>query len=84
MTPEPPLSAPLQQAVHELMARLRQHYPSASFRLARGTQQPEEVFLVVYVATSDLNAVLHPILARLLQLQFVDGLPLYVLPRQAG
>jgi hypothetical protein len=77
---EPSLNPRLQQAVDELTQTIRQRYPDASFRLARGIDEPDQVHLWTTVDLDDPDEVLDLVLDRLLELEIDEGIPLYVIP----
>lgn len=74
------LPEPVQRAVIELIDAMRQQYPTAQFEVRRGTEDPEETFIMVTVDLEDPDEILAPILDRLLTMQLDDGLPIYVIP----
>jgi hypothetical protein len=78
--PAEELTPGVREAVDELQAVIRRHYPSASFRVTRGRDDPQAIHLVTTVDVEDLDAVLDVVVDRLMELQIAQGLPIFVIP----
>jgi hypothetical protein len=77
------MSPRMQQALEELQGVIRQHYPTATFAVSRGEDDPEAVHLTTTVDLDDPDEVLDVVIARLLELQVEEQLPVYVIPVRA-
>ena len=77
---EPRLRPRMRQAVEELKGLVRQHYPDATFRLSRSPEEPRALHLWTTVDLEDLDAVLDPIIERIVELQTDERLPIHVIP----
>lgn len=75
-----PLDAREQQAVEELQGLIQQHYPSATFVVQRGQDDPAAIHLVATVDLDDTDAVLDLVLERMMELQIEENLPVFVIP----
>jgi hypothetical protein len=69
-----------QQAVAELIARVSAQYPTATFVVQPGEDDPAATHITAMVETDDPDAVLELVLERELELQLEQGLPIYVIP----
>jgi hypothetical protein len=69
----------IQLAINELQTLIRGHYPSAAFATAQG-EDPHGVYLTVTVDVEDVDDVVDVYIARLLNMQVDECLPLYVVP----
>jgi hypothetical protein len=69
-----------QAALTELQRLLTQHYPAATFFVARSQDNPESIHLVTTVDVEDTDAVLDVVIDRVLTLQVEEGLPIHVIP----
>ena len=67
-------------AIAELRGRITQRFPTASFRVRCGVDDPDQVYLVTTVDSEDPDAVMDTVLDRLLELQLEQGLPINVVP----
>jgi hypothetical protein len=77
---EVPLDDPrVAAALAELQALITAHYPTATFSTARG-EDPEGMYLTATVDVDDTDDVVDQFIARLLDLQIEEGLPVYVIP----
>ena len=74
------LDAHRQQAVMELMSLIQAKYPSTTFTLRAGIDDPEATYLTATVNVEDPDDVLESVIDRLLELQLEQHLPIYVLP----
>src|SRR5579871_8535 len=74
------LQEPVQAAVTELIGLMQQRFPTATFAVRRGTEDPDETFIMATVDLEDPDDLLTPILDRLLNVQLEEGLPVYVVP----
>lgn len=68
------------RAVAELAGAIRGRYPTATFRVRPGVDDPEATYLVATVDVEDPDAVLDLVVDRLLELQLDEHLPINVLP----
>jgi hypothetical protein len=74
------ISPQLQQALEELQGLIQKRYPTATFAVSRGEDDPESIHLVTTVDVEDTDAVLDVVIDRVLQLQVEAGLPVHVIP----
>jgi hypothetical protein len=74
------LSPKMQHALEELQGIIVQHYPTATFAVSRGEDNPEAVHLTTIVDLDDPDEVLDLVINRLMELQVADKLPVYVIP----
>jgi hypothetical protein len=70
----------MHEALEELKHMLRQRYPDATFRVARSPENPETVLLKPVVDVADRDEVMDVVIDRLIELQSVEQLPLFVVP----
>lgn len=70
----------MQAALDELRGMIEQRYPTATFAVSRGHDEPENIHLTVTVDLDDPDEVLDLLLDRLLELQVEDRVPVYVIP----
>lgn len=71
----------IEPAIEELKGLIRERYPEAHFEVSRG-EDPEGVYLAATVDVDDVDDVMALYTERLIELQVVDRLPLYVLSLQ--
>ena|SRR5579883_1423039 len=69
-----------QQAVNELIDMVKQRYPTASFEVGPGPENPEATHIIVTVDVDDPDEVTDLVLERELELQIDEGIPVYVIP----
>lgn len=69
-----------QQAVTELIDMIKQRYPTASFEVGPGPENPEATHIIVTVDIDDPDEVTDLVLERELELQIDEGIPVYVIP----
>ncbi len=69
-----------QQAVAELIDMVRQRYPTASFEVGPGVDDPEGTFITATVDIDDPDMVTDLTIDRELELQIERGMPVYVIP----
>ncbi len=74
------LDIPRQQAVRELTELIRQYYPTVSFEITPGWDDPHGTYILATVDTDDPDEVTDLVLERELALQIDEGIPVYVLP----
>src|SRR5919205_2806796 len=79
---EPKLRPRMRQAVEELKGLVREHYPDATFQVARSPEEPGTVHLLTTIDREDLDEVLDPIVERIVELQTDERLPIHVIPMQ--
>jgi hypothetical protein len=70
----------MHKAIVELKDMLRQRYPDASFRVALSPENPETVLLKPVIDVEDRDEVMDVVIDRLVELQSVEQLPLFVVP----
>jgi hypothetical protein len=70
----------MHEALEELKDMLRQRYPDATFRVARSPENPETVLLKPVVDVADRDEVMDVVIDRLVEMQSVEQLPLFVVP----
>jgi|SRR5689334_22852055 hypothetical protein len=66
-------------ALRELQGLIRERYPDAIFAVSHGVD-PEGVYLMTTVDVDDTDEVFEVVVARLLEIQIEDRLPIYVIP----
>ena len=69
-----------QHAIDELKGLIQAKYPTATFAVGRGIEDPEETWLTARVDLDDPDEVMDVVLDRVLELQLDEDLPVYVLP----
>ncbi len=69
-----------QEAVEELIRMVRQQYPTASFEVGPGEDDPEGTYITATVDIDDPDAVTDLTIDRELELQIEQGIPVYVIP----
>src|SRR5690348_2409219 len=69
----------IQNAITKLQAVIQHHYPQASFTLVQG-DDPEGIYLRVFVAVADVDEVIDVFIDQLFYFQIEEQLPLYVVP----
>jgi hypothetical protein len=67
-------------ALGELRGMIAQRYPTATFDVARGHDEPENVHLLAVVDVDDAEEVLDLVMDRLVELQVDERLPVHVIP----
>jgi hypothetical protein len=70
----------MRAAVAELQERIRSRYPTATFAVGGGWDDPDGVYITATVDLDDPDEVIDLIVERLLELQIDEGLPVYVIP----
>jgi hypothetical protein len=68
------------QAVAELIEIIARHYPTASFAVHPGEDDPTATHITATVDADDPDEVLELVLERELALQLEQGIPVYVIP----
>lgn len=71
-----------QQAVEELTEMNRLRYPTASFVVGAGQDDPQAIHIVATVDVDDPDEVTDLVIERELALQIDEGIPVYVIPVQ--
>jgi hypothetical protein len=74
------ISPPMRQALKELEGIIGHRYPTATFDISRGEDDPEVVHLTTTVDLDDPDEVLDLVITRVMKLQVEEKLPLYVIP----
>jgi hypothetical protein len=72
--------ARVDRAIAELKGMILERYPTATFTLARGVDDPEEMHLETTVDVDDTEEVIDLVIDRILELQIEEGIPLHVIP----
>jgi hypothetical protein len=83
MTPQPTPHEDdprIQAAIAELQDLIRSHYPSATFSVGPGEDEPDLVHLTAVVDVEDPDEVVDLVIERMLELQLDEGIPVYVIP----
>lgn len=74
------ISDSMQDALKEMEGIIGQRYPTATFEVSRGEDDPKAVHLTATVDLDDPDEVLDLVITRVMELQVEEGLPLYVIP----
>ena len=74
------LDARTRQAVDELQATIRRHYPTANFEVVRGVDDPRSIHLLTIVDVADPDEVGDLVIDRVVALQADEQLPIHVIP----
>lgn len=69
----------IKAAVKELQAIILQRFPLATFEVVH-RDDPDGIYLIATVDTDDLDDVIDTVLARMVDMQVEEGLPVYVVP----
>jgi hypothetical protein len=59
---------------------ISERYPTASFAVGRGEDEPEAVHVTATVDVNDPDDVVDLVIERILAFQLDEGLPVYVIP----
>lgn len=70
----------VERAIGELQATIARCYPTATFSVSNGADEPGNIHLTVTVDVDDTDEVLNLVLDRVLSLQVDEGIPLHVIP----
>lgn len=73
-------SPTMHQALTELEGMIRDRYPTATFEVGPGEDDPEAVHLTATVDVDDPDEVMDLVVQRVMALQAEEGLPLHVIP----
>lgn len=76
----PKAATKTEAALQELRERISERYPSATFGLARDSDEPSMVLLMATVDVDDPDEVLDSVMDRLLQMQVEERIPVQVIP----
>ncbi len=74
------LSPRMRAALDELQAMIHGRFPTATFAVAQGEDDPEAVHLRATVDVEDADLVTDLVVDRLVELQVDEGQPVYVIP----
>jgi hypothetical protein len=74
------LDPPRQRAIVDLVTLIQAHYPSTTFTLREGVDDPEATYLIAHVDMEDPDEILDLTIDRVMELQLDKHIPLYVLP----
>ncbi len=74
------LDARRQAAIQELSGLVRQRYPSADIRVEPAEEDPRVTHITAVVDTEDPDEVTDLVLDRMLELQWDEHIPVYVIP----
>jgi hypothetical protein len=66
--------------VAELTDMIKQRYPTASFDVGPGEDDPEVTHITAVVDLDDPDEVTDLVIDRMLELQLEKGIPVYVIP----
>jgi hypothetical protein len=69
-----------QRAVQELEETIRLRYPTATFELACGVDDPASIHLITTVDVDDPDEVGDLVIDRVVELQVDEAIPLHVIP----
>lgn len=69
-----------QHAIAELKGLIQAKYPTATFAVRGGVEDPDETWLTARVDVDDPDEVMNVVLDRVMELQLDEDLPVYVLP----
>jgi len=69
-----------QSAVNELTGIIRQRYPTASFVVEPGEDDPDVTHITTTVDVDNPDEVVNLVIDRMLELQLDQGIPVYVIP----
>jgi hypothetical protein len=75
-----PLDRRHQRAIDELRGMIHAKYPTATFGVHPGIEDPEETWLIARVDLDEPDEVIDLVRDRVLELQLDEGVPVYVLP----
>ncbi len=67
-------------AVDELTSLIKQRYPTASFTVGPGEDDPDATHITTTVDLDDPDEVVDMVIDRMLELQLDQGIPVYVIP----
>ncbi|MCL4544835.1 MAG: hypothetical protein M1118_09625 [Chloroflexi bacterium] len=70
----------MQSALTELEGMIREHYPTAQFRINPSQDDPEIIHLTTTVDVEDTEDVLNLVIDRMMEMQIEEGLPIFVIP----
>lgn len=70
----------MQNGVTELEERISAKFPTTTFEVQQGVDDPEQTWLVATVDIDDPDEVIDLVVDRLLELQIDEHVPLHVLP----
>jgi hypothetical protein len=68
------------QAVHELQVAIAARYPTTTFELVRGPDDPASIHLLAVADVDDPDEVGDLVVERVVTLQAEEGIPLHVIP----
>lgn len=74
------MSPQMRQALEELQGLIHKSYPTATFEVSQGEDDPEVVHLTTTVDTDDPDEVIDLVITRVMELQVEENLPVYVIP----
>jgi hypothetical protein len=69
----------IQAALDELRGLVLRRFPEATFTVARG-DDPDGIYLTATVDVDDLDEVTDTVVARMVDMQVDEGLPIFVVP----
>lgn len=67
-------------AIAELQRTIASRYPTATFSVSRGHDEPENIHLNVVVDVDDTDEVLDLVIDRVVDLQVDERIPVHVIP----
>lgn len=69
-----------EKALSELKGVIQERYPSASFAVRPGIEDPDETWLTTRVDIEDPDEVMDLVIDRVLEFQLDEGISVHVLP----
>jgi hypothetical protein len=75
-----PIDPRVQSAVDELEGLIRGQYPTATFEVSHGQDEPENIHLTATVDVDDPDEVLKAVIDRVVELQVEERIPIHVIP----
>ncbi|SRR6266496_1873766 len=77
---EEELDERVQAAIAELQSTIASRYPTATFSVSRGHDEPENIHLTVVADVDDTDEVLDFVIDRVVELQVDERIPVHVIP----
>ncbi len=69
-----------QDAVNELISLVKQRYPTASFAVGPGVDDPNVTHITATIDVDDPDEIVDLVIDRMLELQLDYGIPVYLIP----
>jgi len=80
MNREYSLDTTRQAAVEDLINMITAAFPTASFKVEPGVDEPDATHIIAEVDIDDADEVMDLVIDRLLEYQIDKGIPVYVIP----